>query len=320
MMLPEIRKYLDEVRLHLHLDAATERQVIGELYTYFQEKVAELRQKGLSEEAAVKVAITSFGRARVVARLMYEAYSKGSWPEALIASIPHLMLAGLFAAHAWNHIILAPMAFTAIVVVTIFGWWHGKPNWLYPWIGYSLVPLIIGGYESIPVLKQAVSFLLQGEGTLSNIWTMLLILVAGAFFTWLMVRTTIRVVKRDWILASLMLVPVPILGSWLFNIEQVGGLFQGTGAALHQWDMSMAVACAMLGVTSATFIRLRQRTLKIGALITVGSIVLTAVVHNLWGVAGFFSSTAIFLLMLVFLFIPALVEAKIGHGEQREDA
>ena len=42
-MLSEVRSYLDDVRSHLHLDPATERQVIGELYTYFQEKVDELQ-------------------------------------------------------------------------------------------------------------------------------------------------------------------------------------------------------------------------------------------------------------------------------------
>ena len=40
-MLPEIRDYLDEVRSHLHLDPATERRAIKELYSYFLEKVRE---------------------------------------------------------------------------------------------------------------------------------------------------------------------------------------------------------------------------------------------------------------------------------------
>lgn len=78
MISPEVRNYLDQVRYHLRLDPLTERQVISELYTHFEEKIAELRAKGVSEKDAAKSAIESFGRARVVARLMYEAYSKGS--------------------------------------------------------------------------------------------------------------------------------------------------------------------------------------------------------------------------------------------------
>jgi hypothetical protein len=47
-MLPEVREYLEDVRSHLHLDTATERQIISELYSYFQEKVAELQDRGIS--------------------------------------------------------------------------------------------------------------------------------------------------------------------------------------------------------------------------------------------------------------------------------
>ncbi|MFC1914085.1 hypothetical protein ACFLXF_02290 [Chloroflexota bacterium] len=105
-MSPEIREYLDEVRSHLHLDPPTEKRILGELYTYFQEKMAELQGKGLSEEDAAGEAIKSFGRARVVARLMYEAYSEGTWIEAFLSAIPHLLVAGLFVSHLWHHSVL----------------------------------------------------------------------------------------------------------------------------------------------------------------------------------------------------------------------
>jgi len=319
-MLLEIRNYLDEVRSHLHLDPVTERQVIGELYTHFQEKVAELRQKGVSEKEAARAAIESFGRARVVARLMYEACSKGNWSDAMMASLPHLLLASLFASHLWRDLLMAPIIFIAIVCVTLFGWWHGKPNWLYSWIGYSLVPLLIGGYASWPTLHQAASFLFTREGSLPSGWSLLLVFALFAFSLWVIIMTTNRVIRRDWILASMMLVPLPILGSWLFNIEQFGGLFQGNAAALHQWDTTMALAFVVLAVTSATFILLRRRVLKVGAVIIVGSIALAMVGHNLWGGLGFFGLLGLFLLMLIFLFTPAFVESKIGHGEQRGDA
>jgi len=120
-MLPEVRNYLDNVRSHLYLDSITEKRVIGELYTYFQEKIEELQQKGISERDATKAAIESFGRARVVARLMYEAYSKGGWAEAVMTSVPHLIIAGLFASHLWRHPVLSPIVFISIVCVTLFG-------------------------------------------------------------------------------------------------------------------------------------------------------------------------------------------------------
>ncbi len=69
-MLLAVRDYLDDIRSHLHLDAVTEKRIISELYTYFEERVEELQQTGVSERDATSTAIESFGRARVVARLM----------------------------------------------------------------------------------------------------------------------------------------------------------------------------------------------------------------------------------------------------------
>ena len=315
MILPEVRSYLDEVKEHLHLAPVTEKQLIIELYSHFQERVAELQRRGVPEKEAARAAIKFFGRARVVARLLYEACSKGSWTDAVITLLPHLIIVGLFAYHLWRHPLLAPVALTLIVGVTLFGWWRGKPNWLYSWVGYSLVPLLVIGYGSYFVVEQAASFLFWGEGSLPSLWLLALVLAFYAFSLWLIVWATIRVVRRDWVLASLMLLPLPVIGCWLFNMQQVGGLFQSDRAVLHQWDIPMVLALVMLGITSAVFIRLRQRVLKAGAVITFGSVALVMVAHNLWGDLGFFGLIAFALVMLIFLFLPALLEVIVGHGE-----
>ncbi len=319
-MLPEVRTYLEDVRSHLRLDPATERQVIGELHSHFQEKMAELRDRGLSEADAAREAVRSCGRARVVARLMYEAYSKGSRTEAFLSSLPHLMVAALFMFHLWRQPVLAPAAFAAIVLVTLYGWWHGKPNWLYSWVGYSLVPLLIAGYAARPALEGTASFLLGKGGALPGIWVLALVGALVLFSLWVIVRTTLRVVRRDWVLASLMLVPLPVLGSWLFNIEQTGGLFGSGGAALHQWDALMASVLTLLAAASAVFIRLRRRVLKAGALVTLSVLAGTTAGHTLWGNLGFLGLLVAASLMLLFLLGPAILEARIGHGEPAEEA
>jgi hypothetical protein len=317
-MLPEIREYLEDVRSHLHLNAATEMQVLSELYSYFEEKLVELQERGIPYRDLAREAIESAGRPVVVARLMYEAYSKGNLTEAVLSSLPHLVVAWLFVSHLWRHPLLAPLAFILIVCVTLYGWWHGKPNWLYSWIGYSLLPLLVGGYLCRPLLEQIASFLI-GEGkVLPGVWTLLLL---GLFFflsLWIIIRTTIRVVRRDWVLASLMLVPLPILASWIFNVEQMGGLFQLGNIALYQWDIPMASVLTLLGAAAAIFIRLRKRILKTGALITLGVIAGTIAGHTLWGYPGFLGLLAGASLILLFLLWPALLEARIGHGELKE--
>jgi len=318
-VLTEVKTYLESIRSHLHLDPATERQVLGELYTYFQEKIADLRDDGLSEKEATREAITTCGRSRVVARLMYEAYSKGSWTEALLSALPHLMVAWLFAAHLWYHPILAPAIFIVLVAVTLFGWWHGKPNWLYSWVGYALVPIIIAGYAVLPTLEQVASFLFRSQGSLPSLLILLLICALFLLSLWVIISTTIRVIKRDWILASLMLAPLPILTSWLFNIEKMGGLFQTSSAAFSQWDTSMSLVLSVLAVASATFVRLRKRILKGIALVTLVFISMTIFGHTLWEDRGFAGFLAASVLSLLFLLSPALLDTQIHHDESIEE-
>jgi hypothetical protein len=211
--------------------------------------------------------------------------------------------------------LVTPITFIFIVGVTLFGWWHGKPNWLYSWIGYSLVPLIIGGYASRSTVGQAFSFLLGGSETFPNIWKFFVITISLVFFSWVIISTTIRVVKRDWALASLMLVPLPILATWLFNIVTISSLPSTNNAILHQWDGPMALSFAALGLNAAIFILVRKRLLKVGAVIVIGSTALAMAVHNIWGHLSFLGLLALFILMSVFLLIPVLMEKWFGHGE-----
>lgn len=318
-MLNEVRDYLIQIKSHLRLDPNTEGQIIRELYTHFQEKVVEKQGEGLGEEEASKKAIDSFGQTRSIARLMYEAYSKGSWTDALMACLPHLLVAILFFLHLWQHYVLAPMVFTLIVSVTLYGWWRGKPNWLYSWIGYSLFPLLLVGYFSRSVPAQAIGSLFGGSGMIPNLWLLILVLGSYLLFAWIVIRTTIRVVRRDWILASLMLAPLPIFGCWLFNIEQTGSVFYANNPVINQWDGIIAFSLLVLGISSSVFLRLRQRIMKFGALVMLSSIAFTIVAYNIWGNPGFLGLIAFALFMLLFLYIPALLEVGIGHGEKESD-
>ena len=72
-----IEAYLNQIRTNLHLDPNTENKVIGELATYFQDKVEELETEGFTEVDATKQAICSFGKPRKVAKLRPLAVMKG---------------------------------------------------------------------------------------------------------------------------------------------------------------------------------------------------------------------------------------------------
>jgi hypothetical protein len=319
-MLPEIRNYLNDIKSQLHLDPLTERQIISELYIYFTEKISELRDRGFSEMDAAREAIKACGRPRVIARLWYEACSKGSWTEACLGALPHIMIAVLFLSHLWNHLVIGPIVFLLIVMVTIFGWWRGKPCWLYSWIGYSLFPLIIAGFAYHDVFAQLISFVKTGEGPLPDGWIIAAVVLLLLLSIWITVHTIIKVIKRDWILASMMLVPIPVMTSWLYNIEQVGGLFQAQSAALYQWDISMGLLLLVLAANSIIFIRLRQRALKVMAIITMGAVGGMVVAFNFLHDWGFFGLLLALVVSLLILLSPAVIEARIGHGETKGDA
>jgi hypothetical protein len=313
-MLPEVGYYLREVYGLLHLDPRTKKLVLAELRTYFQEKIQELRAEGFTEREATRVALECCGRPKIIARRMYEAYSHGSLAEAGCASLPHLMGAFLFVNHLWSNPIWAVPVVIVIVVVTLGAWWNGRPSWLYPWIGYSLLLMLICGWVSKPILGQPFSFVLHG-GPVPNFPLFFLVLVFAVISMSVVAVTTIRVAWRDWILASLMLVPLPLVGGWLASIKGMHGFFQGPGPALHALDKEMAFALVALAITSAGFVLVRQRVLKIGGLTIVGTLASATVAHNVWGERGLFGLLAASFLLLLFILSPVLIRFLLGEEE-----
>jgi hypothetical protein len=319
-MQAEVQSYLDEVRNHLHLDPRTERRVLNELYSHFQEKVSDLEEEGMREEEATAEALTSFGEAKSIARLMYEAYSRGSWMEALISCQPHLIVAALFATHVWRSPVLLGGAFGAIVVITLLGWRNGVPNWLYSWVGYAVLPLLILSYMSFDPVSRTILFITRGVGSPAPVWELAVLALLFAVTFWLIAAATLTVARRDWILVSLMLLPLPVLGIWIISVTQSEGFLlnalRGLEVRFSRWDTAMAYFFVVLGVTTAIFIRVRQRAFKVAAVIAVGIIGSAAAARSIWGDLGLFRLVAVSLCLLLFLMIPLLLRALFGHDDQ----
>jgi len=312
-MLAEVSVYLGHIREYLHLDPVTERQVLDELYTHFEDKVAELQDEGVEGKDAARLAILSFGQPRAVGRLIYEAFNRGSWQQTSVAALPHLLVAALFLSHRWSNLETLLVTLLFVASVTVLGWRHGRPNWIYSWAGYSLAPLLVIGYMSHQVVEQGVNYLfgrtdvaphLFWLATVSSFYLLSLVFVC---------MLAVRAVRRDWLLASVMLVPFPIFGSWLFFVEQAGGLsFSGT-PVVHLWDWSMALAFVALAMASASFIRLRKRAWKVVAVVLISCTTLIAVGPSLWVDLGILPFMLFSLLLVAFLLSPALVEARVKN-------
>ena len=320
----DVGAYLDQVRTHLHLDPLTERRVISELATHFQEKLSDLRSSGLAEEEASREAIASFGQPKTIARLMYEAYGRGSWIDALIGCQPHLVVAALFATHLWRHPLLLSAAFLPITVVTLLAWRRGATNWLYSWTGYALLPLFIVTYFSVEPIARTVSFLVGGSGVPAPFWHLAGLVTFFTFTLWLVVSATVQVAKRDWILVSLMLLPLPVLVVWIASVSRTDdflvSLLRGLEARLGQWDQAMAFFCATLAMATALFMRVRRRSLKAGAIMAVGIVGGALAVSSIQGGLGLFGFLAVAACFMLFLVCPFALHAYLEREGRPKEA
>src|SRR4030042_1566173 len=202
--MPAKSSYTDSLKDCLRLEPTIESDVGREINTHLEDKSHELIESGLSEEDASITAAELLGSPRVVARQMYEVYSQGSWRQALFAALPHLLVAALFALHFWQDTIWLLGIIIAVAGSVIYGWCHGKPAWLFPWLGYCLTPVITIGILLI---------------YLPGSWAWVAAIAYIPLVLLVIVPVTKRTIRKDWLFASLMLLPVPIVLGWILALE-----------------------------------------------------------------------------------------------------
>ena len=270
-----ISHYLNRFKDCLHIDQTIRDGVAEELYTHLEEKTQELEENGLSREEAGKIAVQSLGSPELIAQQIYETHAQGSWKEALFSALPHLLVALLFTSYYWQNIIYASIILASTVGIAIYGWHRGKPIWLFPWLGYYLMPVVITGILllSLP----------QGWG-----WIAALIYIPLALFVFIhIVRQTAR---RDWLYASLMLAPMLVTLTWFSSLGTGNELLTSDWIARLQTNALWIVISfiALAGATIA-FIRLKARRYKILSLLIPPLIILLSVTLasrgsiNSWG-------------------------------------
>jgi len=248
-MANSISHYLNSFKACLNIDLAIKDSVAKELYTHLEDKSQELKETGLSEEEADKAATRALGPPELIAQQIYETHAQGSWQEAFFTALPHFLVALLFASYYWQNIFCISLVLMSTVGIAIYGWHKGKPMWFFPWLGYYLLPVIVTGILLI--------YLPQGWG-----WIAALIYIPLAVFV--LIYIVKQTTRRDWLYASLMLAPIPVIFSWLLSL--------GTGNEFLMDNMWMArlqraapwVAITFLTLAAATisFVRLKSRWSK----------------------------------------------------------
>jgi hypothetical protein len=294
-----IDEYLHNVKSSLRLEAPDEAEVIRELATHIEDEVKELKGTGLRDDEAVSACIRLLGSAKSVGRKIYEAHSHGTWQQALLTSLPHLLFALLFILNWWRGLTAVLILLIGIMSTAVYGWWHRKSGWLFPWIGYSLLPVIIAGLSLIylPTGLTWIAFIVYIPLTL-----------------WLILRVITQTIKKDWLYLSLMLLPMPAIIGWFVAADWQGNFNAEAEARLYYDAPWIGVSFLALAFGVVTFVRIRRRWLKISVLFMSGAIALTFISSYARGRLDFIVLLLLILFLVSIFLVPALLENGVKTG------
>ena len=295
----ELIHYLETIRYKSKLDHSDETEVMSELEAHIEDRLQELTESGLTEEEAIKTCLGHMGSKKLVAQQLYEAYSQGSWKQVLLASMPHLLFGLLFALNWWQHIGWSFVVLLLILATAIYGWWHGKPTWVFSWLGYCLIPVLAVGLLLL--------YLPKG-------WSLLAIPVYIPLALWWLFHIIIQTTKRDWLFSSLMLLPIPIIIGWFLAVSPEGKFTEYSLQRVYYFAPWIGLSFMALALTIAAFIRLRQRGLRIGLLAVSGCLTLTLVVYYTSGRLNTPTFLGLILVMWGVFLIPPLLERQLRSG------
>ena len=308
----EATNYLHALARRLHLDPAEKDEIIQELEAHLEDKAAELETQGIDHDAAVARAVQEMGAPNAVARGMYEVHSPGVWRDVILATIPHFLLASLFALHLWSHYFLVSLLLIAIAFVTWRNWRAGSPSkWSYSWMGYSLAAPAVSWLLSLTTLGYGAWTLLTTGQLPFNVVLFFLLIGYVPFSMWIMANVIFKMVKRDWLLASLTALPFPFLTSWILFLNWQGGLWSEHAERMQDSDTARAFIFVAMAVTTAVFLKVGPRLLRIG-LLTVSTSILVIITAASLPVS--LDALAVILMIvasLAFLLSPAMLESKM---------
>lgn len=311
----DLAKYLEDIAPRLHLGSTREREILQEMYCHLEDRVDDLVSRGCSRQEAVAIATARFGRPDAVAGQMYQVYSMQPWGDAALAATPYIVVSLLFALHLWESFVWLAVFFGLSIGMTLLGWWRGKPQWMYPWAGYSLVLPVVSAVIAAGAAGQAGWMAIHGQGLELPIWAYAGLAIYVPMGLGLAVSVMRRVVATDWIYASLMMLPFPVLARWLLSLQWEGSALVYQKPVLgHGADGAIALLFLCLAILPVLFMRLKKRRLRIAALFLAAPpsfIVASSIVPGSWTIPWVVACTV---LSLGLLLVPAVWDVIRGRG------
>jgi len=320
----EIQSYLNEIHSHLHLDTSTEEKIIKEIYYHLEDALEESRNTGLYYKEPFKDITQTLGNPRDVARLLYEAHSRGSWEEVALHLQPYLLFIALFAFHLCYSFFPLLVSFIFTLAVLFLSIRRGMGNWIFSWGGFlfsSLVPLFILSREFLINVTKASILMLYGRVNISQ-WVnslnqavlpfhnfmyltiLFFILLLGGLLS---IHSMYRTLKYDWLPVSSMLMLLPLLLGWSLILKRTMAQFGLLSSQVEQLDSIMIYSLSIYTLSSLIFIRAASRHIKITALGAGSVFGVIFLIKNTIGIEDMHTLLFLIASTLVFLFIPLLV-------------
>ncbi len=303
--------YLSNLARQIHLAPADKDDILREMEGHLEESTTEMEEAGLSPADARRRAAAHMGRTDAVASDLYAVHSRGNWRDILLATLPHLLLAALFALHLWTEILVLMVAMALFTFIAYRGWKNSGAKWTYSWLGYCLAAPTISWIMAFMALGYA-GYTLLTKGSLPfGVPLLLALIIYVPLSLWILAGVIMRLVKRDWLLASFTALPFPFLTSWILFLNWQGFLWSGS-SRIQETDVDRVVVFLALAVTTAIFFKVGRRLVQI-ALLTLSTALM--VVYTVVAIPLTFGILAVILVILssvAFLFSPAILEALLA--------
>jgi hypothetical protein len=297
-MTSELSHYLESIKYGSKLNPSEEGKVMSELEAHIMDKLQDLKDSGLTDTEAIQVCLGQMGATHIVARRIYEAYSQGTWQQVLLAAMPHLLFGVLFILNWWHYAGWLSLALVITLATAVYGWWHGKPAWVFSWLGYTLFPILILGMLLL---------------YLPGVWSLLTLLIYLPLAMWWLIRIIVQTTRKDWLFSSMMLLPLPIIIGWFLAILPQGKLDEVNFQRLNYFAPWIGLSFIALALTIAAFLRIRQRALRIGLLAVSSLLTVTLVVYYAMGRLNTLTFVGFVLVIWSILLVPPILERFIGH-------
>ena len=199
-------------------------------------------------------------------------------------------------------------------------WRAASPSiWSYSWMGYSL---------AAPALSWLLSLITIGYGAWTLITTgqlpfnvVLFFLLIGyvPFSMWIMASVLFKMVKRDWLLASLTALPFPFLTSWILFLNWQGGLWSNHAERMQDTDTDRAFIFVAMAITTAIFLKLGPRLLRIGLLTVSTTILVVITAASLPVSLNVLAVVLMIVASVAFLLCPAMLESTLARRVLRPE-